>query len=191
MGLHEDNKIQGGAGLQASRKGMEYEGALQSAEKPSRAVILRPFTVILSIDSLTAGHDRRKLGPRKGSADLFFRSAAFPCPSGTSRGPEKQVRATRAESQGLTCRVSAERNEESRSDCFQGNARFFLREAQDRLRLLRMTVLPGFSAACEAPPFRVTAKLDSFSPGSRFQDFQWTLIKKREGHSCINHAVIL
>ena len=32
----------------------------------------------------------------KGSADLFFRSAGFPCPSGTSRGPKQPVRATPA-----------------------------------------------------------------------------------------------
>jgi hypothetical protein len=55
-------------------------GALRAAEKLESAVIL-------SIDSRLAAHDRRKLGPRKGSADLFFRSAAFPCPSGTSRFP--------------------------------------------------------------------------------------------------------
>ena len=62
-------------------------GALRAAEKLESAVIL-------SIDSRLAAHDRRKLGPRKGSADLFVRSAAFPCPSGTCRGPKKQVRAT-------------------------------------------------------------------------------------------------
>jgi hypothetical protein len=53
-----------------------------------RAGLYRPRkklagTVILSIDSLAAAHDGQKLGPRKGS-DLFFRTAAFPCPSGTS-----------------------------------------------------------------------------------------------------------
>ena len=76
-------------------------GAKQAAEKPVG-------TVILSIDSLAAARDRQKLGPRKGSADLFFRSAAFPCPSETSRGPKKQVRATPAEFKGLTRRVPAE-----------------------------------------------------------------------------------
>ena len=65
-------------------------------------------TVILSIDSPAASQEGEKLGPRKGSADLFFRSAAFPCPSGTCRGPKKQVRATPAEFQSLTRRVSAE-----------------------------------------------------------------------------------
>jgi len=101
-------------------------GLYQAAGKPDNAVILSPFAVILSIDSRSAALDRQKLGPRKGSADLFFRSAAFPCPSGTCRGPSKQVRATPAESQGLTCRVSAERSEESRSEHFQANARFFV-----------------------------------------------------------------
>jgi hypothetical protein len=36
------------------------------------------------------------LSRRTGSADLFCRSAAFPCPQGTSRGPTEQVRATLA-----------------------------------------------------------------------------------------------
>jgi hypothetical protein len=81
-------------------------GAKQAAEKLECAVIL-------SIDSRSAAHDRQKLGPRKGSADLFFRSAAFPCPSGTCRGPKKQVRATPAEFQGLTRRVSAEEQRRS------------------------------------------------------------------------------
>jgi hypothetical protein len=34
---------------------------------------------------------------------------------------------------------------------FEGNARFFLRYAQDRLRLLRMTVPTGFPAAWVSP----------------------------------------
>jgi hypothetical protein len=37
--------------------------------------------------------------------------------------------------------------EESRSTHFHGNMRFFVRYAQDRLRLLRMTVPTGSSAA--------------------------------------------
>jgi hypothetical protein len=74
--------------------GFRKSGANQAAEKRASATILSPFAVFLSIDSLGAAHDRQKLGPRKGSADLFFRSAAFPCPSGTCRGPKKQVRAT-------------------------------------------------------------------------------------------------
>jgi hypothetical protein len=45
--------------------------------------------------------------------------------------------------------------EGSRSEYFQGNARFFLRDAQDRLRLLRMTVPASFSAACKAPTFPI------------------------------------
>ena len=41
------------------------------ARKPYNAVILSPFAVILSIDSLAAAHNRQKLGPRKGSAPVF------------------------------------------------------------------------------------------------------------------------
>ena len=41
---------------------------------------------------------------------------------------------------------------------FMNNARFFLRYAQDRLRLLRMTAPTSFSAAREAPPFRQLPK---------------------------------
>jgi hypothetical protein len=53
-------------------------------EKASERRHSETFAVILSIDdSLAAAHDGQKLGPRKGS-DLFFRTAAFPCPSGTS-----------------------------------------------------------------------------------------------------------
>ena len=43
-------------------------GAKQAAEK-------LVGNVILSIDSLAAAHNTQKLGPWKGSADLFFRSA--------------------------------------------------------------------------------------------------------------------
>ena len=69
-----------------------------------------------------------------------------------------------AEFQGLTRRVSSERSEESRSaaqgklregsrpEHFYSNARFFLRDAQDRLPLLRMTAPMSFSAAGKAPP---------------------------------------
>jgi hypothetical protein len=46
-------------------------------------------TVILSIDRLLAAHDGQKLRPRKCSADLFCRSAAFPYPQGTNRGPTR------------------------------------------------------------------------------------------------------
>jgi hypothetical protein len=50
----------------------------------------------------------RNSGRGRAARTCFFRSAAFPCPSGTCRGPKKQVRATPAEFQGLTRRVSAE-----------------------------------------------------------------------------------
>jgi len=72
-------------GARTSReRGRDFGGAKQDAEKLESAVIL-------SIDSRSAARDRQKLGPRKGSAELFFRSAAFTCPSGMSRGPKKQV----------------------------------------------------------------------------------------------------
>ena len=61
---HHAGTLQGGY-----RKG----GALRGTEK-------RYPGVALSIDSLSAAHDGQKLGPRKGSADLFCRSAALPCP---------------------------------------------------------------------------------------------------------------
>ena len=66
---------------------------------PLAAILIRAqqqMLQILSLDSLSAAHGRQKLGPRKGSADLFCRSAAFPCPQGTSRGLTEQVRATPA-----------------------------------------------------------------------------------------------
>jgi len=44
--------------------------------------------------------------------------------------------------------------EESRPAHFHEHTRFFLRYAQDRLRLLRMTPPASFSAACKAPPFQ-------------------------------------
>jgi hypothetical protein len=101
------------------------------------------------------------------------RSAAFACPSGTSRGPKKQVRATPSEFQGLARRVSAEEpqavlsvaKEESRialrilraisfaSFTLSGRARFFA-----ALRMtangLRMTVLERSSVVCKAARFR-------------------------------------
>jgi hypothetical protein len=44
-------------------------GAKQAAEKPYNAVILSPFAVILSIDSLAAAQDGQKLGPKCQHAD--------------------------------------------------------------------------------------------------------------------------
>jgi hypothetical protein len=100
-------------------------------------------TVILSFDSLAAAHDRQKLGPRKGSADLFFRSAAFPCPSGTSRGPKEQVRATSA-LKILRARSSLVVYPERHSE--------ILRCAQNDSEQAQDDCLMGISAAGKAPP---------------------------------------
>ena len=57
-------------------------------------------------------------------------------------------------SEGSRPAAQGELREGSRSVFFQRNVRFFLRYAQGRLRLVRMTVSAGFSATCSAPPFR-------------------------------------
>jgi len=60
--------------INGSRKG----GDLQAAEKLLPAVILSPFVVILSIDSLAAAHDRQKLGPSSKHADGTSRAWSLP-----------------------------------------------------------------------------------------------------------------
>jgi hypothetical protein len=70
-------------------KRAEWGGAEQAAERLVGGVIL-------STDRLTAAHGRQKLGPRKGSADPFCRSAVRPLWARESRGPKEKVRATPA-----------------------------------------------------------------------------------------------
>jgi hypothetical protein len=83
------------------------------------------------------------------------------CPStgSASEAAEKPLRAVLlsplavilSAAKNLALSAQGKLREGSRSELFHNNVRFFLRRAQDRQRLIRMTVPKRFSAACSGP----------------------------------------